>query len=113
MRPSEFPASPLAGPALTRAFLHYLVAIDLLAATYDEDRHRDLDRRAGHARAIREPAAVRRRSRLARTLATMARTARREQHALTRYPCRLPDGAIGRTMIVLVEGEWTAVCAVA
>lgn len=31
-------------------------------------------------------------------------------HSLTEYPCRLPDGSIGRTAILSVRGEWIAVC---
>jgi len=33
-----------------------------------------------------------------------------DRHALTEYPCRLPDGRIGLTAIRRVDGEWTAVC---
>ena len=31
-------------------------------------------------------------------------------HELTDYPCRLPDGDMGRVAIREVEGEWEAVC---
>ena len=31
-------------------------------------------------------------------------------HELTDYPCRLPDGSMGRVAIREVEGEWEAVC---
>lgn len=33
-----------------------------------------------------------------------------ERHALTSYPCRLPNGKEGRTAIVYKGGEWVAVC---
>jgi hypothetical protein len=33
-----------------------------------------------------------------------------DRHALTEYPCRLPDGRLGLTAIRRVDGEWTAVC---
>jgi hypothetical protein len=38
---------------------------------------------------------------------------RRDRHSLTTYPCRLPNGKIGRTAVVLSGGEWTLVCRVA
>jgi hypothetical protein len=31
-------------------------------------------------------------------------------HELTDYPCRLPDGRMGRVAIHDVDGEWEAVC---
>jgi hypothetical protein len=34
----------------------------------------------------------------------------RLRHALTDQPCRTPDGRIGRTAIIMADGEWTAVC---
>ncbi len=99
-------ASPLAGHPLSRAYSHYL------AATFDADRYRSFDRRSEHLRSIREPLAWRA-SRPARTVAALARIVRRERHAMTSYPCRLENGQIGRTVIVEVDGEWTAVCTVA
>ena len=91
---------------MSRAYSHYL------AATFDADRRRGRDRRSGHLRAIREPFAMRA-SRPARAAAALTRIVRRERHAMTDHPCRLPNGQIGRTMIVNVDGEWTAVCAIA
>jgi hypothetical protein len=35
---------------------------------------------------------------------------RRPDPWLTPYPCRLPNGKIGRTAAVLIDGEWTLVC---
>ena len=32
---------------------------------------------------------------------------------MTSYPCRLPDGRIGRTAAVPMNGEWVLVCRVA
>ncbi len=90
--------------------MHYV------AATYDEDRYRDFDRRASHLRALRESPPVSRRvgpSLLARARVALASALRRDRHSLTSYPCRLPDGKVGRTTIVLIEGEWTAVCVAA
>ena len=37
----------------------------------------------------------------------------RPDHSLTEYPCRLPDGTLGRVAVVDVDGEWTLVCRVA
>lgn len=34
----------------------------------------------------------------------------RYRHAMTDYPCRLPDGRMGRTAIRHVDGDWVAVC---
>ena len=31
-------------------------------------------------------------------------------HSLTDYPCRMPDGRMGRVAAVLEGGEWTLVC---
>ena len=31
-------------------------------------------------------------------------------HSLTEYPCRMPDGRMGRVAAVLEGGEWTLVC---
>jgi hypothetical protein len=35
---------------------------------------------------------------------------RRPDPLLTPYPCRLPNGRLGRTAAVLADGEWTLVC---
>jgi hypothetical protein len=99
-------ASPLAGQPLSRAYSHYL------AATFDADRYRSFERRSGHVRSIREPL-VWRASRPARAFAAIMRVVRRERHEMTSHPCRLENGQIGRTVIVEVDGEWTAVCKVA
>ena len=37
----------------------------------------------------------------------------RHRHQLTPYPCRLPDGRIGRTAIVRSGDGWAAVCVLA
>jgi hypothetical protein len=34
----------------------------------------------------------------------------RRDHSLTDYPCRLPDGRMGRVAAVERDGEWTLVC---
>jgi hypothetical protein len=45
-------------------------------------------------------------------VAAIQRIVRRERHSLTNYPCRLPDGKIGRTAVVQVNGTWELVCRV-
>ncbi len=80
----------------------------LLAATFDADRYRGMERRHAIERALRE--------RALREVAThepiwtrlLARF--RPEHSLTPYPCRLPSGEMGRSAIKFLEGEWTAVC---
>ena len=49
----------------------------------------------------------------ARLAAAIVRIVRREGHSMTNYPCRLPNGKIGRAAAVEVNGEWTLVCRVA
>ena len=72
----------------------------------------------------REACAAQERARLARLAAGPAGPGPRARiaalyrawhlrHALTDQPCRLPDGGIGRTAIVMADGEWTAVCVLA
>jgi hypothetical protein len=39
-----------------------------------------------------------------------ARVLAARDHSLTDYPCRLPDGRMGRVAAVMVDGEWTLVC---
>ena len=36
-----------------------------------------------------------------------------DDHSLTDYPCRLPNGSIGRVAVVLQGEEWALVCRVA
>jgi hypothetical protein len=31
-------------------------------------------------------------------------------HSMTDYPCRLPDGRMGKVAIREVDGEWEALC---
>jgi len=31
-------------------------------------------------------------------------------HSMTDYPCRLPDGRMGRVAMREIDGEWVAVC---
>jgi hypothetical protein len=84
----------------------------MVALTYVEDRHRGEARRHALQRGPLEMQDERP-SRPARLAAAIMRIVRREVHSMTDYPCRLPDGKIGRTAAVEVEGEWTLVCRVA
>jgi hypothetical protein len=78
----------------------------------EADRHRGEARRHTHERALRETRPERP-SVAARLAAATLRVVRRDRHSLTDYPCRLPDGKIGRTAVVLQGGEWALVCRVA
>jgi hypothetical protein len=83
-----------------------------LADAFEADRHRDEERRHAHHRALLETRAERP-ALSARLVAATVRVVRRDRHSLTSYPCRLPDGTIGRTAVVYSGGEWTLVCRVA
>jgi len=75
-------------------------------------RHEGEARRHADERALRETRPERP-SVAARLAAATLRVMRRDRHSLTVYPCRLPDGKIGRTAVVLQGGEWALVCRVA
>jgi hypothetical protein len=92
---------------MSRPFFYYQ-----MATLHDEGEYRHLERAISQRRALRRPEADRT-LRLARVRAGLARLIRREDHSLTDYPCRRPDGSMGRTAIRLVDGEWAAVCTVA
>ena len=88
-----------------------IMLVQIQAAVIDEQRHRgELARHARHRSLVmthpwRPPT-------VARTAAAVMRVIRRDRHSLTAYPCRLPDGRIGRTAVVLQDGEWTLICRV-
>ena len=82
-----------------------------VAATVEEDRHRGEARRHDHRRAFAEAPA--RRSRTLPGLRAAILHVVRRDHSLTDYPCRLPDGRIGRVAVVLEGDEWLLVCRVA
>lgn len=86
--------------------------VQIQSAAVDAERHRgEADRHARHrsaARAIAQfPSAP------AKLVARFRGIVRRDRHSLTPYPCRLPDGKIGRTAFVLRGDEWEPVCRVA
>jgi hypothetical protein len=78
----------------------------------EEAHHRGEGQLHAHRRALLEMRATRP-SPSARLAAATLRAVRRERHSLTNYPCRLPDGRIGRTAAVQRNGEWVLVCSVA
>jgi predicted nucleic acid-binding protein len=78
----------------------------------EEAHHRGEGQHPAHLRALLEMRAARPAS-SARFVAATLRAVWRERHSLTNYPCRLPDGLIGRTAAVQRNGEWVLVCSVA
>jgi hypothetical protein len=86
--------------------------VQIQAANIDEERRRGEGPRHAHHRALARATAQRPPSR-ARIAATVLHVIRRDRHSLTDYPCRLPNGKIGRTAVVMSGGEWTFVCRVA
>jgi hypothetical protein len=83
--------------------------VQIQAASIDEHRHWDEERRhARHRTLLQAPA--KRPSVRARLLAATVGVAGRDRHSLTDYPCRLPDGMIGRTAVIERDGEWVLIC---
>jgi hypothetical protein len=89
-----------------------IMLIQILAASVAEDRNRSREQRHARHRSVLESRAERP-SFAARLGAAILRVARRDRHSLSNYPCRLPDGKIGRTAVVLSGGDWTLVSRVA
>ena len=92
--------------------MHPMSTRQYLAASAEEDRRRGEERRHAHHRALLTTRAERP-SAWARLVAATLRVARGDSHLLTSYPCRLPDGKIGRTAVVSSGGDWVLVCRVA
>ena len=88
-----------------------VMLVHVYSSVIDQERHRGEERRHALHRALAE-ARGERPSAWARLAAAAVRHARRENHPLTDYPCRLPDGKIGRTAVVQRDGEWVLVCRV-
>lgn len=92
--------------------MHPPVSLTHLAAeSIEQDRHRGEGRRHDQHRALLEAPVVRL-SRSNRVRAAVRNALAPDDRALTDYPCRLPDGRIGRVAVVLDQGEWTLVCQV-
>ena len=79
--------------------------------TMEASRHHGEARRHDHERSLRDtrPERLSAWSRLDAAILNLVR----RDHSLTDYPCRLPNGKIGRTAVVMSGGEWTMVCRVA
>jgi len=93
----------------------------MLASTYEADRDRGEARRHEHERA-RVRAKDGRLLTQARLLAVVRaplkpvvalRARLKREHSFTDYPCRLPDGRLGRVAVVRDRNDWTMVCRVA
>jgi hypothetical protein len=89
-----------------------IMLTQLQGANIDAERHRGEAERHAHHRSLAETQAERP-SVSARAFAATLRYVQRNRHSLTEYPCRLPDGKIGRTAVVQRDGEWALVCRVA
>lgn len=89
-----------------------VMLVHVYSSAIELERHRGEERRHAHQRALAR-AHQPRPSALARFVAAAVRSVRRESHSLTDYPCRLPDGKIGRTAVVERDSEWMLVCRVA
>lgn len=88
-----------------------IMLTQIQGANIDEERHRGEAERHARHRAMAETQAER--PALSVRLAAAIRAVVRRDHAVTDYPCRLPDGKIGRTAVVQRDGEWMLVCRVA
>ena len=82
-----------------------------LAITFEEDRHRDEERRHERHRAMLESRAES--PSLWARLEAAALILVRSDHSLTPYRCRLPDGSIGRVAVVPQDGKYALVCRLA
>ena len=98
--PSQFPTS-----AAT------IAVNSLLASDFEADRLRGELRRAEQDRWLSEtragsPSPISR-------IRVAIRTRLQPEHSLTDYPCRLPDGRMGRVAVIQQDGDWTMVCRMA
>jgi hypothetical protein len=83
----------------------------VLTAIDEADRHRHEARRLEHQRGLIDARGVSP-SRLGR-LEEAIRTRLAPDHSLTDYPCRLPDGRMGRVAVLAQGGDWVMVCRMA
>ena len=94
--------------------IYALTALEMI-----RERQREEAALAAHRRTLHElrdeaasnqaGSAPSRESAMAR-LAAAFRGNRQDDHSLTDYPCRLPDGTMGRVAVVAQDGEWNLVC---
>jgi hypothetical protein len=83
-----------------------------LAASIQEDRWREQGRPSSTRHRTSRDAQPEGVSLAARVRAAVEHVLGRD-HSLTDYPCRLPDGRIGRVAVIEAEGGWVLVCRVA
>jgi hypothetical protein len=83
----------------------------LLAADFEADRRREELRRAEQHRWLSQARAGS--PSLMSRLGAAIRTRQQPDHSLTDYPCRLPDGSMGKVAVIAQGGEWTMVCRMA
>jgi hypothetical protein len=82
--------------------------VSYLVASIEADRHRGEERRHALHRALADagPTGPSWPERLRDRILSLVR----RDHSLTDYPCRLPDGGIGRVAVVPSGGDWALVC---
>ncbi|HEY5437139.1 MAG TPA: hypothetical protein VIK13_18060 [Candidatus Limnocylindrales bacterium] len=102
MRPTSFPTS-----AAT------IAVNSLLVADFEADRRREELRRAEQRRGLMESEARSESRSLLAQFEAAFRTCLQPEHSLTDYPCRLPDGRMGRVAVIQQDGDWTMVCRMA
>jgi hypothetical protein len=66
----------------------------MLMRAMEREKHRGEDRRHEHSRGLLPDPVM------------------EEDHALTDYPCRTPNGKKGRVAVIMKDGEWVLVCRV-
>ncbi len=100
MRPINYPTS-----AAT------IAVNSMLEADFEADRRREEARRHQYDRVYVQASAES--GSLLTRIKGAIRTRRQPDHSLTDYPCRLPDGRMGRVAVISQGGDWTMVCQLA
>jgi hypothetical protein len=85
----------------------------LLAADFEADRRRQELRRAEQHRGLIQIEAQAGSPSLLAQFEAAFRTRLQPDHSLTDYPCRLPDGRMGRVAVIQQDDDWTMVCRMA
>jgi hypothetical protein len=85
----------------------------LLVADFEADCRREELRRAEQRRGLMETEARSESPSLLAQLEAAFRTRLQPEHSLTDYPCRLPDGRMGRVAVIQQDGDWAMVCRMA
>lgn len=82
-----------------------------LTDVMEENRHYNEERRHAYQRALEENRVIR--PSLSIRLKSKINSLRKEDHTLTNYPCKLPNGKMGRVAVIAQDGDWAFVCKVA